>query len=396
MKKHFLMLATALCLHVISSAQGSKEILPYAGFLKNQRQSAKEYVLQLFKTHDIVIICERTHTEMTQYNLFTDIISDKRFIENVGNVFVEIGVSKLNPALNDFLHTRNITAGEIDRQVKNFQRNASMWPLWSSKNYSVFYKSIYKLNNSLQDEQQVNFYPSDIPFFWPEADSAGMPALKEMLPKRDSIMAVQVIAGFDAIQKSGEKRKKALVIMNYRHAFNQEFLLPGNRKLHNVGYYLFQQYGNRVANVFLNTISYGKNDSILLVQQGKWDAAFKKAGKESLGFDFVNSPFGKDSLDVWPYQNPFTYKDVFTGFIFYLPVEKHVLTEGVKGLADSTFKNELLRRIDLITMAGGEFKAKMNEFRKVAETKYEYLNVEENKKYYLIDSLLGMRNRWMK
>lgn len=54
-------------------------------------------MLSLFKTHDIVIICERDHRDITQYELYLDIISDPYFTSNVGVLFTEVGTRSLNP-----------------------------------------------------------------------------------------------------------------------------------------------------------------------------------------------------------------------------------------------------------------------------------------------------------
>lgn len=395
MKKLIIVLLASLCFEISCPAQAPDQLSAYTEYAKVHSQSAKDYILSLFDTHDMVIICERTHPELTQYDLFTDIISDKGFIENVGNIFVEIGVSKLNPQLNDFLHTRNLPADSITARIMRFQRNASMWPIWAPANYAIFYSRLYDLNKVLPPDKQVNVYPSDIPFSWTEAESSNIGDLKAMLAGRDSIIASQVIEGFNRICKSTERRKKALVILNYRHAFNREFEMPGGHTLRNTAYYLFKQYNGKAANVFLNTVNYGRNDSMYLVQGGKWDAAFKKLNKESAGFNFTGSPFGKDSLDIWSLKNAFTYADVFTGFIFYQPVEKHLLAEGLPGLTDSLFKPELLRRIHLISVAGEEFKAKMAGFEKVVNSNPPLLNIDEKKKYYQLENLLLQRSYWL-
>ena len=51
----------------------SKKEDQYLDFLELQEKSAKEYVLDLFKEYDIVVLCERDHKEFTQYELFLDI-----------------------------------------------------------------------------------------------------------------------------------------------------------------------------------------------------------------------------------------------------------------------------------------------------------------------------------
>jgi hypothetical protein len=58
----------------------------YVSFLNTQNTSAKDYVLQLFEKYNIVILCERDHRDMTQYNLIYDIVSDERFLG--GNIFI--------------------------------------------------------------------------------------------------------------------------------------------------------------------------------------------------------------------------------------------------------------------------------------------------------------------
>jgi hypothetical protein len=378
-----------------SKAQYDAAIAPYVTYLKNQNNSAKDYVLGLFKTHDLVIICERLHGEFTQYDLLADIISDKRFIENVGNIFTEIGLSSLNPALNSFMHTKNLPPDTINKRILFFQRNCSFWPTWTNANYSFFLNKIYSINNSIPEEDAINVYPSDLPFNWNGADTTTILKLKAMLPGRDSIMATQIIAQFDKIKSTGQKRKKALIVMNTRHAYNKEFIYPGGYRLKNAAYFLFEKFKDRVANVFLNTISSDK-DEFELLQDGKWDAAFKVCGKNSLGFDFFGSPFGKDSFDIVPTKTDFIYQDIFTGFVFFQPVESHRLIENIPGFVDSDFKKNIYRRIELISIFNSEIKSKMEGLKKMIEGDNPLINIQEEKKYPFLESMLIKRQYWLR
>ena len=157
--------------------------------------------------------------------------------------------------------------------------------------------------------------------------------------KRDSLMASYVIKTLDSLNKYSSK-KKALVIMNYRHAFSKSYT-----KDRNVGDYLFKKYKGKTANVYINYLaSLNKVDERdkekgkmfqgpeqVPIQNGKWDASFKLAKKENVGFDFKNSPFGKDNFDIWQAtKTDDKYEDVFTGFVYYLPLDKQVNSSGVK------------------------------------------------------------------
>ena len=73
----------------IISIQGFAQnpvIEPYVNFLNHiDKTSAKDYILQKFDDHDIVILCERDHSEFTQYELVKEILSDES--ENIfGNL----------------------------------------------------------------------------------------------------------------------------------------------------------------------------------------------------------------------------------------------------------------------------------------------------------------------
>ena len=62
-------------------------IKPYINFLENNNfLSAKDYILSKFETYDIVIISERHHADMTQYEVILDVVKDNRFN---GNIYTE-------------------------------------------------------------------------------------------------------------------------------------------------------------------------------------------------------------------------------------------------------------------------------------------------------------------
>jgi hypothetical protein len=333
----------------LSQARYSDEIKPYVEFLQTQRVPAKDYILSLFEKHDIVILCERIHTEFTQYELFASIVEDKRFIDSVGNIFTEIGSVSQSSDVAHFLHTENMSPDSANTAILNFQRNCSFWPLWTNKNLSFFIQRLYDLNKKLPTRNKLNLYPSDVPFTWRDMDTTWLKTFwgrTEAL--RDSIMAQRIITTFDSISQNFTTRKKALVIMNYRHAFGHRWEYPVGIKPANVGRFLFDRYGERVANVYVNGLAITESGNLAIIQEGKWDASFEALKIEDVGFDFVTSPFGSDDFDIWPYKpRNFKYKDVFNGFAFYLPLKKHRIAYGVPGLVDSVFAHEVMRRYQM-------------------------------------------------
>ena len=78
-------------------------IAPYVAFLEEHQQGAVDYVLSLFDRFDLVILCERSHPETSQYDLFFDVVRDERFTRRVGHVFTEVGTSAVRPAVEAYL-----------------------------------------------------------------------------------------------------------------------------------------------------------------------------------------------------------------------------------------------------------------------------------------------------
>lgn len=108
------------CIGVIPmQGQVNPAIQPYVDFLSEKPLSAKAYILSLFKEHNIVFICERDHRDITQYELYLDLLRDPYFVNQVGVLFTEVGSRSLNPELNRFLHTPGLDSTEVD---KHYQR----------------------------------------------------------------------------------------------------------------------------------------------------------------------------------------------------------------------------------------------------------------------------------
>jgi len=329
-----------------------KKIAPYLHFLEKNTTSAKEYVLDLFKTNDLVILCERDHRENTQYDFLKDLISDPRFIKNVGNVFTEIGMTNLNPELNNFIHSKNYSQKQIHKKLIKFQRKAGYYPLWGSFNFYSLNKQLYITNQSLSNEDKINIYPSNIAL---KVDSLDADYYKKVwnsiIYHRDSLMANNIIKNFEKIKASNSTRKKALIIMNFRHAFNKNFTMDNGNVVKNTGAYLFQKYHENIANVLINQFEFTDSDTDKEIiyksaQDGKWDASFEILHADNAGFDFKNTPFGEDPFLLWPFhKHQYKYKDMFTGFIYYKKPKDFKLMKGIDRLIDSTFIKTYKKRV---------------------------------------------------
>ena len=75
--------------------------------------------MRLFDKYDIVVLGERDHNDTTQYDLIEEIISDPRFIEKVGNIMTEVGVSNMTGELNKLLNAKYKHNSIFDNELAN-------------------------------------------------------------------------------------------------------------------------------------------------------------------------------------------------------------------------------------------------------------------------------------
>jgi hypothetical protein len=324
----------------------TSEAIKYSEFIRNNSKNPVDYIFELFEKYDIVVLSERYHPEYTQYELISKIITDKRFIANVGNVFTETGSVSFQDTLNSYLHTSFKNETELNKSTAALQRNSSgVWPIWDLTNHFDLLKQVNQLNNKLSDSAKINWYYTDIPVNWETMTRENY--LKGFTPiKRDSEMAVHILEKFKNII-SIQKRKKALIILNTNHGYALLNQRPetGIKWLDfSTTNYLMKALPGKVANVMLNTVSYMWTP----IQYGKWDAAFKIAGNPDAGFDFKGNPFGDDNWDgFFLYPKALTYKDIFTGFIFYKPLNQQIKKVGFPFELEN-FQDSLLRRASCV------------------------------------------------
>jgi hypothetical protein len=338
---------------------------------------------------------------MTQYDLIFDIVKSDYFIHHVGNVFTEIGTSSKQNEILKFIKTDFPDSIAKEKTLLEIYRNIQ-FPCWEKSNLYFFFGKLNALNCNLKEKYKVNLFVSG------ERDPLrGEINSKEDLERfnkndsidRDVVMAWNITRVFDSIQKSRAPRKKCLVIMNYRHAFSKPIsnVIDHYPNITNVANLLFNHYGSKAANVYLNSLAFtaevddtSKNIKYrdfkqTPIQKGKWDASFKISDKENLGFDFRNCPFGDDSLDIWLWSKQYRYKDIFTGFVYYLPLDKHVEAFGIPHYLDNGFEDELFKRLTIFIEVYGGGKVVKEELKKefnYSESKYEGItdfDIEINK-----------------
>lgn len=322
----------------------------YDSFLKDNYCEPKDYLKSLFEEKDLIVICEREHQEMTQYSLFYDIISQPWFIQNVGTLIMEIPSQSIQEKLDFFLCSENLEDKEAKQIALDIIRNLTTSPIWTKTNFYYFLNKIYTLNQSLEQKEKIRIVGAEVPFSWKTIECRKEYSdFLRTLQNRDQKMA-KLIIRWHKHAKDNHVKSKALIIMNFRHAYANKYATSKKRLItNNVGRYLKDSLPDKMTNIFLNRYTYTKFLGIQKKhQRGKWDNAFFRNNNKPIGFKFGNSPFGNDVFDDFPYsKTDLMWKDVFDHMIFYNPIKEFINSYGISGIIDENFKNELKRRFRL-------------------------------------------------
>lgn len=179
-----------------------------------------DYILGLFEQYDLVILCERAHPEVTQYDMILQLVSDQRFQQQAGHIFTELGTVALNPYMESFLMKDQLSDEQVNEELRYIVRNfdGQTPSPWSKTITFEFLRKLHYLNRSLPKNRKVHVYPTDIEFRWENATKVSRAEYNQQLRQRDKIEADNIIIKFNDIRQAAT-RNKALVIMNYRHAF---------------------------------------------------------------------------------------------------------------------------------------------------------------------------------
>lgn len=344
MRKYTLLITITLFIFGCASKKYNPEIEPYVKFLKSHKQSGVDYILSLYDKYDIVVFGEREHPEMGQYDFLKKLISSEKFIDGVGDIYIEIGGVNMLPRFDELL-LGDIPADsvELGKKIAAIQRDASLYGLWNPYSYYYFLYTVAEINRDLPADKKIRVIPVDVPVDWSEINNLEDYGRWADHGYRDSVMAANAVYRYKE-----SSREKALVIMNSYHAqFNTDKMGPvGNRFMS----WFVPGTGKKVANVKMHSTTvpfYDDYGSTGLINHGKWDAAFIYTDADDIGFNFEGSPFGEDNFDFHVgIDTDLQYKDVYTGMI-YLPLEGRVSIRNYPGFIDEQAMPGIVNRLSM-------------------------------------------------
>lgn len=316
-------------------------------------ESPVEYVFRLFESADIIVLGERDHRDMTQYELITRLLADPRFAERVGHVYTEIGVTNMTRRANQLIKGSFESWGSYLKARLDYLRDEDYLFCWEKTNRSVFIDSLYSINSRLPENRKITLGLTDVAFdwhkpirpykyrrWWNKVNYNGI---------RDKVMADNFIRLYKQ-QKPIDGHRKALVITNLPHAVNN----PRTGQYGSEGYRIKKKFGDKVRIVCLNWVDATSDDSSALIDDGRWDAAFELTGHRCVGFNLAGTAFGRTPYCLFGAvaDDGMRWQDVADGIVWFKPFYEFLGSTGIDGFVADSCRVEQQRRLDLLKHAG--------------------------------------------
>lgn len=347
----FKIVSIAIFLFSMITFSQKKELKPFTEFLKNKNlPTAKEYILDQYKTKDIVIISERDHRDITQYELYTEVITDPKF---TGNVYTEVGSWNNYKKINSFLLNAKLSDKEREQELLSIFRDLDYTVLWEKYNYYFLLNTIFLANKTREDKDKILLFPLDLEFDWKNIECNSQYKMFDDYAEnstidRNIIMGKNFIRFFEYAKTRNPERKKALVIENTYHGYIRipKFLpLPNQPDIYSTAEYIYKTYPQITTNIYINYFTQDFHNG--LSNNGIFDAAFQSAGKNNVGFDLKNSPFGNAPFDLYNFGGDYEkvkFDYIFDGMVFYKPVSEMKFVLGIPNVYPTTLEKQFYER----------------------------------------------------
>ncbi|MBQ7942346.1 MAG: hypothetical protein IJ328_08090 [Muribaculaceae bacterium] len=335
MKPLQLLLLVFISFSLSAETSDSLKISKYRHDFINGEHNIKDFVLDLFDRYDVVILGERDHRDTTQYSFIKNLISDSRFIDNIGYVYTEVGCNTATNSANNLIKGKFCGEKEFRNACIKHLRQEEWWPLWEKWNRYQFLRDLWQINDTLSNDRKITIGLTDVNYPWDNVKTAidYNKFYNIDTQNRDYIMAANFSYMFNhQLKKNG--RHKALLITNAPHAINDSILK-------NEGFFIKQGYGDRVAIVLMNWDEWWQNDYTLF-DNGRVDAAFYLSGNKPTALVLNNSELGEYQI------NGQQLKNLADAMVFDVSVDKFMMKCGLTGLITPDFEDEIMRRDDIV------------------------------------------------
>jgi hypothetical protein len=331
----------------------STDTLAFVNYVKQRGTAPTDFLLEALENYPLVIYGEY-HRRKVSWDLLSSLLSDPRFPETVGTVFVEM------PAYQQAEFDRFFSSKELNTEILlEILRSFQIYGWWDRGQYD-FYINLWKLNQTLPEDKRIRVVPTDEQAPWKLLQTKeDFKQWRKNSTDRNIHMANVV----ENTIKTKPDERNCLFVVGYGHAYKSH--VPGgytsNREpLLSAGAELVQRLSDKDVFVVFQHVPMGNNVRDLgLIRQGLFDAVFEKNGNKPIAFALTNSPFGvepydADSYDCLDYRSG-NFADNFDGYIFLNPLEEEEEQYVLYEIWNDQFVKEFIRRATFLDWNGNKW-----------------------------------------
>lgn len=317
------------------------DIAPFVDFLSLVDTAPEQFILEMLRTHKLVINGE-FHRRKVSWDMLKRLIALPDFAETTSTIFMELP-SWCQPKMDEFLSSDTINP-ELILQIF---REEQLLGWWDSGEFE-FICDLWHINQSLPQNKRVKIILTDYQI--PYSLAANSEDFKE-LEDRNTHMATVIT---HTIDKSDDKRNN-LFLVGCGHAFKSRqpgfaSSAAGCDAAMTAGAQLAASLGDEnVFTIFQHVLpgdNGGNNKSP--IRGGVFDKAFEADGNRPIGFRLADSPFGNEPFDgIYEIKYEMvtgSYSDNFDGYLFLAPIAGEPKARPLTEIFDDEFVAELKRR----------------------------------------------------
>lgn len=296
-----------------------------AAHAQNGLQAVFDEILELYKTHDVVLFGEM-HDARLNYEFRLALLRYARFADVVQDIVIESGNSLYQETLDDFI----LKLKDVPPQdLRLVWRNTTMpTGVWDPPIYEAFIRAVREVNASRGPDKRVRLLAGDPPIDWKTVTTGA--EFSSFLTRRDE-------APFGIIDREVvQKGRKALVIYGGMHLIRA----AGPRTIRVL---LDEKYPGKAYTLIPWSVRYNPVDVFQgIAGVGETPALLRLDGPEWTGVS---------AKRIFRYLPDKPAREIMDAILYLGSGPDETIPEAPEALNDAAYQNELKRRRDILSQA---------------------------------------------
>lgn len=345
---------------LISSFCYGQDVDEYSECIKKNGDDPIHFVQQNLETYDLLLFDDGVHQSYEAFRFYIDLINDPE--TDLDFVFIETFGISAQPHIDAYLNNE-----QKDKTLLSevFQNDFSGFG-WRYETYLDLLSAVWDRNNAQTDElKKIKIIGVDQPVYWEGIHTRlDYDIFLKSLTARDYYMYLIIKENMDNFSSG----KKGIFLSNTRHVYKNIKNSQGN-PYWNTGTFFYnwhpdKTYSIRIYNVMLNmekadtekkAVTAEGLDNIkyswTTPENGTWDEAFRQNNNNPVAFSLKDNLFGQTKYignHMLNVQEGLTMYDAYDALVFLAPIDQLHFSAKMDYFYTKDFKNELIRRINII------------------------------------------------